>query len=163
MNPSSSISIKHNSKFLFTDVESILGPLFASYYDIERLRSIISSVDHIWCVFDKKINRYIACTLIQSHPADNVLYIKLFGVDKSYQGQGIGTRLLNRIKTWGRKKKYFAIILHTQINNLKAIGLYEKVGFRKQYFIKDFFHSPKLSSLIQYNEPDAYQMILYLS
>jgi ribosomal protein S18 acetylase RimI-like enzyme len=152
-----SISIDHNSNFSFNDVESVLGPLFLSYYGNEQLRSLISSVDHIWCVFDKKINQYIACALVQSHPEDNVLYIKLFGVDKSSQGQGIGTRLLKAIKTWGERKKYFAVILHTQINNLKAIGLYEKVGFRKEYYLKNFFNSQ-----VQYNEPDAYQMILYL-
>jgi ribosomal protein S18 acetylase RimI-like enzyme len=157
-----SISIRHNSKFSFDDVESVLGPLFGSYYGTEQLRSIISSVDHIWCVYDKKINQYIACGLIQPHSKKNVLYIKLFGVEKSSQGQGIGTRLLKAIRKWGRKQSYTAIILHTQTNNNQAIGLYEKVGFRKQYLFKDFFRPPGLSSSIQTPEQDAFQMILYL-
>ncbi len=153
------ISIYHNSNFTFNDVESILAPLFESYYGIQFLRSIIYSVDHIWCVYDKNINRYIACALVQSHPKKNILYIKLFGVEKSSQGQGVGTQLLKAIKKWGRKKDYFAIILHTQIDNLKAIGLYEKVGFQKQYYFKNFFHQNRFFLL---SEPDAYQMILYL-
>jgi ribosomal protein S18 acetylase RimI-like enzyme len=157
----SSISIKHNSKFSVNDVESVLAPLFQTYYGTERLRSLISSVDHIWCAFDKKLNRYIACALVQSHPEDNILYLKLFGVDKSSQGQGIGTHVLNKIKKWGQKKKYFGVILHTQINNLKALGLYEKIGFRKQYFLKDFYRPQSYLPML-YNEPDAYQMILYL-
>ncbi len=63
--PSSSISIYHNSEFSLDDIESVLGPLFENYYGIKQLRSIISSVDHIWCVYDKNINRYIACALVQ--------------------------------------------------------------------------------------------------
>jgi len=157
--PSSSISIYHNSEFSLDDIESVFGPLFENYYGMKQLRSIISSVDHIWCVYDININRYIACALVQSHPKKNILYIKLFGVEKSSQGQGVGTQLLKAIKKWGRKKDYFAIILHTQIDNLKAIGLYEKVGFQKQYYFKNFFHQDRFFSL---SEPDAYQMILYL-
>ncbi|UJR38234.1 hypothetical protein I4U23_030907 [Adineta vaga] len=159
----SPISVRHNSKFSFEDVESVLGPLFGDYYGMQRLRSIITSVDHIWCIFDKKINRHIACALVQSHKHKNVLYIKLFGVAESSQGQGIGTHLLKSIKEWGEKERYFAVILHTQINNQKAIGLYEKVGFRKQYLFKDFFFHPHdMPSFVQSHEPDAYQMILYL-
>lgn len=154
-----SISIYHNSKFSFDDIESVLRPLFEGYYGIEQLRSIISSVDHIWCVYDKNLNQYIACALVKSHSKKNVLYIKLFGVETSSQGQGVGTRLLKAIKKWGEKKDYFAIILHTQIDNFKAIGLYEKVGFRKQYYLKNFFRPPGFFS---FNQPDAYQMILHL-
>jgi len=129
----SSISIHHNSKFSFDDIESVLRPLFESYYGIERLHAIISSIDHTWCVYDKRMNKYTACALVQSHSTDNILYINLFGVEKSSQGQGIGTRLLNAIKKWGEKKDYFAIILHTQINNHKAIGLYETILFKKSF------------------------------
>jgi ribosomal protein S18 acetylase RimI-like enzyme len=156
----SSISVHHNSKFSFIDAESVLAPLFESYYGIDRLRSIISSVDHIWCVYDKRINKYIACAVVQSRSKDNTLYIKLFGVDKTSQGQGIGTHLLKTINKWGEKKRYFAIILHTQVNNHKAIGLYEKVGFRKQQYLKNYFHRPGFFS---YDELDAYEMILYLN
>jgi ribosomal protein S18 acetylase RimI-like enzyme len=159
---SSSISIQHNSHFSFEDIESVLGPLFGNYYGTEQLRSMINKVGHIWGVYDRRIQRYTACALVTSHSKDNVLYIKLFGVEKSSQGQGIGTHLLEAIKTWGRKSDYFAIILHTQIDNTKAIGLYEKVGFRKQYFLKDFFRPRGLFSFIAFNEPDGYQMILYL-
>lgn len=156
------ISIHHNSSFTLDDIESVLGSLFGSYYGDEKLRTIISSVNHVWCVYDEKTNRYVACALVKTHHKKNVLYIKLFGVEKSSQGQGIGTRLLKAIRKWGQKGNYSAIILHTQTNNYQAIGLYEKVGFIKQYFFKDFFRPRELPSFIPHHEPDAYQMILYL-
>jgi ribosomal protein S18 acetylase RimI-like enzyme len=159
---SSSISIYHNAYFTFDDVYSILAPLFEDYYGRRKLRSLISNVDHIWCVYDRQLNRYIACALVESHPEDNTLYIQLFGVEKSSQGQGIGTRLLKAIRKWGGKNRYFAILLHTQIDNYQAIGLYEKVGFRKQAHVKNFYVRNLLLSFLEFNEPDAYQMILYL-
>ncbi|CAF2091873.1 unnamed protein product [Rotaria magnacalcarata] len=159
---SSSISIYHNSYFSFEDVEYVLRPLFQSYYGREGLRSIIYSVNHTWCVYDRQISRYVGCALIETHDTDNVLYVKLLGVKKSSQGQGIGTQLLKTIKRWAQKQNYFALVLHTQINNDKAIRLYEKVGFVKQYYLKDFFQSSGLLSLFQFSEPGAYQMILYL-
>ncbi|CAF2428070.1 unnamed protein product [Rotaria sp. Silwood2] len=156
------ISIDHNSKFSVDDIESVLQPLFGSYYGTEQLRTIISSADHIWCANDREKNKCVGCALVQSNHTDRVLYMNLFGVTKSRQGQGIGTRLLNTIKKWGRKQNYLAIILHTQVDNYKAIGLYEKAGFRKQYYAKDFFPPRRFVSFFQYHEPDAYQMILYL-
>lgn len=158
-NQTSTISIYHNKIFTLNDVEFVLAPIFESYYGIDKLRSIISNSEHIWCVYDKRIHQYIACALAQVQSRDNILYIKLFGVEKSSQGQGIGTRLLKAIRTWGKNKYYFAIMLHTQINNEKAIGLYEKVGFRKQKLLKNFFR-PRGNP--EFHEPDAYQMILYL-
>ncbi|CAF0839839.1 unnamed protein product [Adineta steineri] len=159
---SSTISIYHNSIFSLADVESVLEPLFGNYYGKEKLAAIISSVDHIWCVHDRRINQYVACALVQSHNEKDVLYIKLFGVAISSQGQGIGTRLLKAIKKWARQANYFAVILHTQINNDKAIGLYEKLGFEKQYLFKDFFRPREIPLSLYIHEPDAYQMILYL-
>jgi len=158
---SSSISVYHNAYFTFDDIYSILEPLFEDYYGKSKLRSLISNADHIWCVYNREINQYIACALVESHPEDNTLYIQLFGVEKSSQGQGIGTRLLKAIRRWGRKNGYFAILLHTQLDNYQAIGLYQKVGFRKQYHVKNFYIR-NLFSFFQFHEPDAYQMILYL-
>ena len=158
----SPISVRHNSKFSADDVEFVLGPLFGTHYGMDGLRSIISSVDHIFCAYDKKMHRYVGCALVQSHNEKNILYIKLFGVAESNQGQGIGTHLLKSIQKWGERENFSAIILHTQVNNYRAIGLYEKVGFLKQYLLKDFFRPRELPTFVEVYESDAYQMIAYL-
>lgn len=160
--PFSSISIRHNSKFALADVESVLAPLFGDHYGLEQLRSIIDSVDHIWCVFDRRTQQYVACALVHSHEDKNALYVKLFGVAPDFQGQGLGTRLLKTVRKWATRENYSAMILHTQINNYRAINLYEKVGFRKQFLLEDFFRPPGTPSFAQLHESDAYQMILYL-
>ncbi|CAF0818366.1 unnamed protein product [Rotaria sordida] len=159
---SSPISIYHNSKFSFDDVESVLEPLFGNYYGISELRAIISNVDHIWCAYNTTKKQYVACALVRTYNKDKVLFINLFGVTQACQGQGIGTRLLKAIKNWGQKQKYVAIILHTQVDNYKAIGLYEKVGFYKQYYITNFFPPRGCLSFFRSHGSDAYEMILYL-
>lgn len=159
---SSSISILHNSYFTLDDVQAVLAPLFESYYGRRKLRSMIAGVDHIWCVYDRNTNRYIASALLDNQPEDNTLYIKLFGVEKTSQGQGIGTRLLKAIRRWARKSGYFGIVLHTQLDNEQAVGLYEKVGFQKQYRVRNFYRRNALLSFLETHEPDAYLMVLYL-
>ena len=158
----SAISIVYNSHFTHDDVEAILGPLFESYYGRRRLRSIISKVEHTWCLYDRNVRRYIACALLETDIFDGTLYLKLFGVEQASQGQGIGTRLLKAIRKWAKRSGYSAITLHTQIDNYQAIGLYEKVGFRKVAHVKNFYRRFSFSTLIDFNQPDAYQMILYL-
>lgn len=158
----SSISIFYNSNFTHEHVESILAPLFETYYGRRKLRSMIAKVEHIWCAYDNKRHRYIACALLETNFLDNTLYVKLFGVEHASQGQGIGTRLLKAIRKWAKRNGFIAILLHTQVDNYQAIGLYEKVGFQKMNLVRNFYRRYSLASLFEYNQPDAYQMILYL-
>ena len=158
----SSFSFIYNSKFSITDIESVLQPLFAYYYGFERLRQFILNSEHIWSVFDRRKKCFVASALLSDYDDRRTLYLNLFGVEESSQGQGIGTRLLMKIRRWARKNNYRAIILHTQIDNNRAINLYEKLGFTKEFYFKDFFLRPSNFSSTQLHESDAYQMILLL-
>ena len=156
------MSVHHNSPFSIEDIEVVLSPLFGSYYGADRLRSIIVKSEEKWCVYDEQRGQYVACALLSHCRKENILYIKLFGVQPSSQGQGIGTRLLETIKRWARKRNYVALLLHTQLSNHRAIGLYEKVGFHKQYYLENFFHRHGRLPTLASHDPHAYQMILYL-
>jgi ribosomal-protein-alanine N-acetyltransferase len=80
----------------------------------------------------------------------------LFGVRESNQRHGTGTYLLETIIQWARQRGYRFIHLHVHINNYKAIGLYEKVGFRKHEYLPNFYGNiPKYP-------PHAFRMILTL-
>lgn len=157
-----SISIYYNKNFTLDDVESVLYPLFGGYYGKQRLQEVIESTEHIWCVYDHQSARFIACALLSDRDNQKTLYVKLFGVEKSSQGRGIGTRLLKAIQRWAKKKNYLALMLHTQTNNYAAIHLYEKAGFRKQFYMKNFFRRRAHLWLDFTFQPDAYQMICYL-
>lgn len=159
---SSSFSVHYNRDFTIEQVQSILQPLFGGYYGKNRLRKIIADSEHIWCVYDRQVNRYVACALISDRDEKRILYVKLFGVDQSTQGRGIGTYLLKSIQQWAKERHYVAMMLHTQINNVAAIGLYEKVGFHKEFYLSNFFRRRTLLWLDPTFQTDAFQMILYL-
>jgi ribosomal-protein-alanine N-acetyltransferase len=117
---------------------------------------MISTINHIFCVYDKSQGQYIACALINNDGTQGGLYLMLFGVQQSNQKRGTGTYLLESIIQWARQRGYRYIYLHVHIENYKAIGLYEKVGFHKQVYIPNFYsNQPKYP-------PHAIRMILFL-
>ncbi|CAF2515770.1 unnamed protein product [Rotaria sp. Silwood2] len=110
-----SIRIYHNGDFPYEHVRSVLGPLFENYYGAEGLRSMVEMIDHIWCAYDIFTDQCIACALVQYEPGRETLYIKLFGVRRINQGQGVGSRLLDAILSWAKRQRYLAVLLHTQV------------------------------------------------
>ena len=123
--------ISHDLKYPLYDLENVLYPLFEKDYTNDSLRVTIESANHIWCAYEN--DQCIGCVLITDIGSYGGLYIILFGVRKSDQGRGIGTRLLENIIKWSRKHQYRFIYLHTEYENQNAIQLYEKVGFQKQF------------------------------
>ncbi|CAF2458160.1 unnamed protein product [Rotaria sp. Silwood2] len=118
--------------------------------------STIYTVHHIFCAYDGKEGRCIACALVNNVSNNSGLYIMLFGVQNLNQGRGIGTRLLENIIQWARQTGYRFICLHVHVENYQAMGLYEKVGFRKTEYIPNYYgHLPK-------NPPHAFRMDLPL-
>jgi len=58
--------------------------------------------------------------------------IDLLGVDHKYQGMGLGYGLICKSFEWFLNKGVSDIMISTQGKNIKAIRLYEKVGFSVQ-------------------------------
>lgn len=69
----------------------------------------------------------------------NRLEIANFSVLEYFQNHGIGTKLLNYVidKYQG---KYENITLEVRKDNLKAINLYQKAGFKKQAVRKNYYN-----------------------
>lgn len=57
------------------------------------------------------------------------LTIELISLDKSAQGKGIGTKLLDSLVYFARKNHIHKIKVGTQIDNIQAINFYMKKGF----------------------------------
>lgn len=51
-------------------------------------------------------------------------------VDKAYRGKGIGLKLMNKIKQWGKEDGMVALSLTVFKSNKAAVKLYEKIGFK---------------------------------
>jgi ribosomal protein S18 acetylase RimI-like enzyme len=50
-------------------------------------------------------------------------------IARKFQGKGIGTRALQRIETMARRKGCETVELFVQMNNPRAVALYERLGF----------------------------------
>ena len=55
-------------------------------------------------------------------------------VDDSYQGQGIGSNLMDKLIRWAERDAAKRITLSVHKDNIKAISLYEKYGFQLDSF-----------------------------
>jgi ribosomal protein S18 acetylase RimI-like enzyme len=155
-NNSSNIQIYHHVQFSLNDILDVFYPVFGPYYTYNDLIYIIYTANHIFCAYDKRHGRYIACALVNDAGTKGGLYIMLFGVRQSDQGKGTGTHLLQTIIQWARQTGYTFIYLHVHVANSKAIGLYKKVGFIEHGYLPNFYgNQPK-------HPPHAFQMILSL-
>jgi len=152
----SNIQIYYNIQFPLNDIINVLHPLFGQYYPYDDFIYMIYTINHIFCAYDNSQGRCIACALINNDGTQGGLYLMLFGVEQSNQNHGTGTYLLESIIQWARQRGYRYIYLHVHIENYKAIGLYEKVGFHKQEYLPNFY-----SNIPKY-PPHAIRMILFL-
>ena len=66
-----------------------------------------------------------------THVSDQVAYISNLAVDVAYRQQGIGQALLERceqqVSDWNHQQVY----LHVKSNNIPALSLYRKLGYKK--------------------------------
>ena len=59
-------------------------------------------------------------------------YIYDVFVKKEFRGQGLGRTLLEKAQSYCREKGYSRILLTVCVNNVNAVGLYNKMGFKTE-------------------------------
>lgn len=80
---------------------------------------------------------------------DNQAYISIVATKTEFQGRGYATKLIKEFIDISRKKGLSSIHLYTARQNLKAINLYERIGFREW----DILEEPR---------PDDMHLIFYV-
>jgi ribosomal-protein-alanine N-acetyltransferase len=111
-------------------------------YSVDMLRYALSeSGDMAFKVEDEKeIIAYImACPLSESS-----LDIESIAVDPEHRGKGLAKALFQHIEDIAKQRGYEKIVLEVREHNREAIGLYEKLGFKKTEFLKNYY-SEKLN------------------
>lgn len=69
-------------------------------------------------------------------------------ISESYRGKGLGTLLMNELLRLARKNKIYKVVLNVNVDNIKAIRLYEKYGFRKVGIATVCWRGKKIKSII---------------
>ncbi|MEK5330175.1 GNAT family N-acetyltransferase [Lysinibacillus sp. FSL W8-0992] len=72
---------------------------------------------------------------------NEIQWVTALAVHPQYQGQGIGTALLSFSKDYASKQNAKFVMLDVEIENRKAISIYERAGFMKaqqlDYYVKN--------------------------
>lgn len=85
-----------------------------------------------------KLNGNIAGYCFCSFCLDN-LHINNFCIDKTYQNKGNGLKFLKILIKEAKNNGVRILTLEVDTNNLKALSLYKKIGFKKDRLIKKFY------------------------
>lgn len=70
---------------------------------------------------------------------DRQCQITTLGVGKAFQGHGYGSQLMDYVFAQCQENHCQNINLEVRVSNYKAIGLYEKYGFKKITIRKDYY------------------------
>lgn len=73
-------------------------------------------------------------------------------VKKEYQGKGIATSLFDDILKKGEMIELQAYTLEVRVSNVRAIHLYEKMGFVSAGLRKNFYELPTEDAVIMWKE-----------
>jgi RimJ/RimL family protein N-acetyltransferase len=72
------------------------------------------------------------------HRADHVAYLGGLAIHPDFAGQGFGKKMLQEIIDLGKEMGLLRIELSAATHNLKAIRLYESVGFEKEGVLRRY-------------------------
>lgn len=92
------------------------------------------SFKNIWSTygigFPRVLSRALQAGSVVTKPSDSCLHIANFGVHPDYQGQGIGSLLLQHLKVSAQQQGYVALSLDVSQENHRGQQLYERIGFK---------------------------------
>jgi len=95
---------------------------FYDQYELEK--------DKVWVVESLGV---MVGFLLLIHRPDNIAQLRYFVLQQAFRGIGLGKKLMNEWMDFYRLKGYSGAYLYTTLGLDRAVGLYEKAGFKKVY------------------------------
>lgn len=90
-----------------------------------------NQIDVVGIEVNSKVVGFVSCKYINNNETNKEEgIISLVGIDKTYQGMGIGKQLMKSVLYYYKKKNIDEIYVGTQIDNLSALNFYIANGFR---------------------------------
>lgn len=129
-----------------SDVNSVNG-VYVSGFDRspnEDYNKIVLDKNYLCFVaeVDNTIVGYINLLVV-----DSVAEIINLAVLKNYQKNGVGTKLIEFCIQYLKEKAFIGMMLEVNDQNLPAIKLYEKTGFKKIY-VREKYYEGKNDAII---------------
>lgn len=128
----------------------LMDPVILRWFPLDNVREVEDAV-RIWLSYKEIGSAYTACidgkpcgmAVLYLHRYKKLKHQSLFAiiVDEKYRGQGIGTKIFERLKQEA-KEKFGVEILHLEVyEGNPAKKLYDRIGFkeygRQEQFLKE--------------------------
>lgn len=130
------------------DQPGFLRPM--GYEEVEAWSErMVTGLTFIICVDDKPVG---TCAFMNLDERNRNAEIALVIGDKNYWSQGVGTQALKSLLEMGfNGLNLHKLYLHVFEFNKRAIGLYEKLGFKLEGTLRDMhFHEGKYEAVYHY-------------
>lgn len=134
--------ITHNEVALVSEMENEIFSFPWAYESFETL--IENPCNHFYIVYDGDIPVAYFGIMIIINECD----IYNIAVRPNYQGKGIGSFIMQEIIEICKDNEVDTITLEVREFNYKAIGLYEKYGFKLITRIKGYYSKPSEDGLL---------------
>ncbi len=103
-----------------------------------------SAIDHVLIAYDG--DKAVACAGLKRY-SERDAEIKRVWVEPEYRGQHMARDMMKQLEDKARKEGYKRLILQTREIMTDAVGLYEKIGYRR---IENYFPYDTLIGAICY-------------
>ncbi len=80
--------------------------------------------------FSKDNHTIAFLSLFEGYPEKDIFYIGLFLIDKRFQKQSLGTKIINAVVDTAFSSNYASIKLSVQDNNISGYPFWQKIGFK---------------------------------
>jgi len=81
----------------------------------------------------------LACGFVKFHQVDDFADIHDIEVEFEYRGKGYGVKLMELFLMEMRRRGVVAVTLEVRVDNVVAISLYEKFGFKRVAVRKGYY------------------------
>lgn len=123
--------------------EKFQPDIFRKLYREWIVQSVKKKIANV--IFVAKVDSDIV-GLVTLSIKNNIGTIGLISVDAHYQGSGIGTKLLSKVKTYLFDNNIFVLKVATQLDNSQALSFYKKGGFKIES-ITNIYHLWKYDTI----------------
>ena len=114
---------------------SINSYLLYEYMDMDSFQPLLDELLSKEClyIFENEKGAAGMCKLLpMNHRNSHVIYLGGVAIAPSHSGKGLGEKMLREVVKLCNEQNYKRIELTVATINLKAISLYEKLGFRQE-------------------------------
>lgn len=110
-------------------------------YDDSSLKYMLKKTNAVTMIYETE-GKIVGYATVYIGKSSRTSHIESIAVDPSYQGSGLGRKLLNEVERISQSEGCERIVLETFEGNSLALGLYVKNGYSVVKTVKEYYTIP---------------------